>query len=607
MSNPSFSNIDMWLFELTEGNLSPEQVEQLEQFLLNHPELDVERDVWSMAKVEKQAIPYPNVADLERKRRPVVAFAFAGLLLLLLGSGSYLAWNGQFGSFSSSDLTAQNEQIKAQLLEQIRNLQNSSSEENSSQALAEQNAFENLTENNADGSPLITENDNNAQTIATQPNTLQGLENNGASNIDFNLSDNATASTVTSNQTLANLQTASNVTAQTLLANQSVTNSENEGYTNELNGGVGNSDEVGEKDFFVRQPSVIDVYEGRIWKERKSISGGNMLSSSSDSRNSFKDRYSKFKRSLDRMMNQPIALKNSRDPHYHVPGMTSNDINFSSAGTLVATRVQAMSRLQWQGQENEQLMNQISADGYSFGIRGGWGIQLNHNWYNDGGLQVGQAAFTYSPKISVSNWISVEPSVRFKMGNKRLNSEQMANTDFVELERGNAHEYYANGSAPIGRSLWYKDLGLGMLVNTKWFFAGVQVDNLFKYSDNLYDDNWNDPRRAQNHFTATIGSDWVSRNEKLSLSPYVVYQKSENLSEVWGGANFAYGWFNIGAAVSSNLEPAASIGMRFDHFSLHYNADYTNSVMLDKKALSHQLTIRFVAKQNRFGKQLFKR
>jgi type IX secretion system PorP/SprF family membrane protein len=393
------------------------------------------------------------------------------------------------------------------------------------------------------------------------------------------------------------------VTAQTQNSAQSVTNQQDQGYDTELSDRLGNSDEVGEKDFYVREPSEIKVYEGRVWNERKTPWAGRTIASSGHSRKSFKDHFNKFTRSIQRMMNSPIALKNSRDPHYHVPGMTANDINFSSAGTLIATRVQTNSRLQWQGQESEQLMNQISADGYSYGMRGGWGVQLNHQWYKNGGIQVAQAAFTYSPKISVSNWVSVEPSVRLKMGNKRLNSGLMENTDAVEMDRGNTQDFYANGAAPIGRSLWYKDVGLGLLVNTKWFFAGVQVDNIFKYKDNLYNNNWSDPRRMQSHFTATIGSDWVSRNEKLSLSPYLVYQKHENLSEMWAGANFAYKWFNIGIATSNKLEPAASIGMKFDHFSLRYNADYTQSTMLDKKALSHQLTIRFVAKKSRFNKR----
>ena len=70
MSNPSFSNIDLWLFELAEGNLTPEQVEQLELFLLQHPELDVERDMWQMARMEKEQHAYPETSSLQRKRRP---------------------------------------------------------------------------------------------------------------------------------------------------------------------------------------------------------------------------------------------------------------------------------------------------------------------------------------------------------------------------------------------------------------------------------------------------------------------------------------------------------------------------------------------------------
>ncbi|MDG1332801.1 MAG: type IX secretion system membrane protein PorP/SprF [Crocinitomicaceae bacterium] len=620
MSNPSFSNIDMWLFELAEGNLSPEQVEQLELFLLNHPELDVERDVWEMAKVEKTPVAYPEVASLERKRRPVVAFAFAGLFLFLIGTGSFMVWNGQFDSFSEADAQAQNDQVKSQLLEQIRDLQNQTKNQNSSEEVGKYLALGKLSLNNVNeftnsGNNGIVDGVDNTETNGSQI-AIASLNANGTQNGSPINANSTNSASNRLNQTidpslfeLTHTITAQtqNTTAQAQSLAESVTNPQDQSYDTELSDRLGNSDEVGEKDFYVRQPREIEVYEGRVWNERKTAWAGRTIASSGNSRKSFKDRFNKFTRSLERMMNSPIALKNSRDPHYHVPGMTSNDINFSSAGTLIATRVQTNSRLQWQGQANEQLMNQISADGYSYGMRGGWGVQLNHQLYQNGGIQVGQAAFTYSPKISVSNWVSVEPSVRLKMGNKRLNSELMESTDAVEMDRGNAREFYANGAAPIGRSLWYKDVGLGLLVNTKWFFAGVQVDNLFKYKDNLYDDNWSDPRRVQNHFTATIGSDWVSRNEKLSLSPYLVYQKNENLSEVWGGANFAYKWFNVGMAVSNNLEPAASIGMKFDHFSLHYNADYTQSMMLDKKALSHQLTIRFVAKKSSFNKRLFKR
>ncbi len=60
MSGPSFDNIDRWLFEYVEGNLSSEQEKQLEAFLLDHPEFDLDLDSWQMAKVEPLTYEFPN-------------------------------------------------------------------------------------------------------------------------------------------------------------------------------------------------------------------------------------------------------------------------------------------------------------------------------------------------------------------------------------------------------------------------------------------------------------------------------------------------------------------------------------------------------------------
>ena len=98
MSNPSFSNIDLWLFELAEGNLSPAQITQLESFLLQNPELDVDRDLWDMSSVSPMPVVYPNQKGLGRgnsKRR----FAFIGLLPLLFITSSV----GFIGYFSSDE------------------------------------------------------------------------------------------------------------------------------------------------------------------------------------------------------------------------------------------------------------------------------------------------------------------------------------------------------------------------------------------------------------------------------------------------------------------------------------------------------------------------
>ena len=313
---------------------------------------------------------------------------------------------------------------------------------------------------------------------------------------------------------------------------------------------------------------------------------------------------SRFSRNVQRMMDNPVALQNFRDPHYHVPGMLPTEINFSSAGTMLSTRVQSLSRLQWYDQENELFQNQLAVDGYVYGIRGGIGLQVNHSWYKRGGINVSNVALTYSPKISISKTISLEPSVRFKMGNKALTSSKMQGVKAVEIDRGISHDFYTGETKPIGQQLWYKDMGAGLMVNTEWFFVGVQLDNMLRHRDNIYQQDFESPRRADNHFIASFGTDWVSRSKKLGLSPYVVYQNKENLSEAWLGANFRWEWFMIGASLSSNVEPAASIGAKFEHFAVMYNADYTMSEMTGRSGLSHQLTLRFVSKPGRTGRRL---
>ena len=76
MSGPSFSNIDRWFFEYVEGNLSPEQEAQLEAFILNHPELELDLDAWKSATIEPTYFEFPNqntILQPEKKKRRMIS------------------------------------------------------------------------------------------------------------------------------------------------------------------------------------------------------------------------------------------------------------------------------------------------------------------------------------------------------------------------------------------------------------------------------------------------------------------------------------------------------------------------------------------------------
>jgi hypothetical protein len=84
---PTLDNLDQWLFDSFEGNLSPEQQELLDNFLAQHPDLSLEQDAWEQAAFVANPITFEPKSALYRKKEwNYKPFAAAALLLLLFGA-----------------------------------------------------------------------------------------------------------------------------------------------------------------------------------------------------------------------------------------------------------------------------------------------------------------------------------------------------------------------------------------------------------------------------------------------------------------------------------------------------------------------------------------
>ncbi len=555
MSNPSFENIDRWLFELTEGNLSPEQEAQLEAFLMQHPELDIERDMWDMAHVNISHNGYQNKKQLEKRRR---------ILPYIIGASA--ACVGIISFIMFNNLTNNENQF----LGSRRNMHKIHSSNGKV---------------NVKYAPVGVHNNKplkDKDTAAAEKNTM-----NVAMIANTNVS--TYSDTVLRNNNLSNFNSASNETlfgmrdealTDSRLPHLALNDLDLSLYSKHID--------------FKRSkanPSVVQEEKNKSFD----LSFGNL---------GIKSKAKRFVKNIDNAMKNPVALINLKDNWYQVPGLTPTDVNFATVGSILSTRIQTSTRLQWFGNDNQQFSNQIAVDAYAHELKGGIGFQMNHNFYGNGGIQNYNAALIYSPKIPFSANFVLEPSVRFKMGTKQLNPENLGNISQVEFDRFNAIDYYTNGSNPIGRTLWYRDVGAGLMVNTKWFYASFQADNLMQHYDNIYSAEIENPRKAPYHYMASFGGEYMSKKRTMSLSPYLVYQHFGNLEELWGGVNYRYKWLRLGAAVSSNMEPSASLGLRFNYFTLMYSADYTKSALLNKSLLSHQLTLRFNTKPCRIGQRI---
>lgn len=558
MSTPSYSNIEMWLFELAEGNLSPDQIAKLDLFLLQNPELDIDRDMWELAKVNPENHIYKEKEKLF-KRKPIGLYGLVGSLVLLLFifvgySSFYYLSNKNLADDTLetrvSDLQLENKMLKQEIANLKRRTAPTSIENESSEEFVPEEKVVSIK--------------SNISQLSDGASLTELVSKEFEKNEQFELSQ--------PHPDLTSLDQSSTILFK------------------ELN-----------PILMVGAAEKPDNMNGVLSKGSKT--------QHVDYDMSFRNRLFKFGRVLQKMIDNPIALKNSRDPQYHVPGMISRDINFGATGTMSAPRVEMFSRVQWYGQENELIQNQLAIDGYSYGVRGGIGVQMKHAYYNDGGIQISNAALTYSPKLSVNRFFSIEPALRFKMGNKLLSDSKMEDVSNVEIDRGIVHQYYEQGAQPIGSNLWYKDIGLGLNVNTKWFFVSAQLDNVLNHKDNIYTSDLLNPRRAGTHFVTSIGTDYESKqtyksgHSEYGFSTYLMYQKHEQLSEMWLGLNARWRWLTFGGALSSGLDPVASLGVKFNYFLLQYNADYSSSAMNNKRELSHQLTLRFLGKPSYLKKR----
>jgi hypothetical protein len=89
---PTLENIDHWLFDALEGNLSPTQEQALEDFIAQNPELELEQQAWLKTNYAASELTFEPKAVLYRKKKfGYKPYAAAAILLLLLATKSFLS------------------------------------------------------------------------------------------------------------------------------------------------------------------------------------------------------------------------------------------------------------------------------------------------------------------------------------------------------------------------------------------------------------------------------------------------------------------------------------------------------------------------------------
>ena len=538
---PTHENIDRWLFDYTEGNLSVEQEQQLESFLMDHPELEMDVDAWDLAKVSVTPLVFDNKSSLYRKRsyKPVLAL-FSVILLLLSGilyfQGSHKETVHAFVKKAKSPI------IGSEKTQSLLDKQKSNDDQSSS-----------LVEGLHISTPVSSPDE------TTRNKTGQISLNNISINQD---------------NTSSSVLTVPRFNEETSTPTEHVASIKNhQELEDHLN-------TIPLKNMFVsgyRTTLKIEELESKSEATALEFSLGNL----------------NLLRKMDQLLSKDIGLSNNQNYDYTVSGQSNLDLNFSSVGTTSQTRFQLMSSMRSLDNPTQlKMTNQVSIDAYSRKIRSGFGIQANYDLFGDGLIKTSQIGIIFAPKIALSRKISLEPAIRFKMGTHGLDQTKLTNADLVEQNFGQVNQFQFDQNLAIGKTLWYRDLDAGLTIQTPLFFLSTQLNNLFQHNENIYS-NDGSTLRSSTVWNIITGTQYVSRNEKMIFSPYALYQQTSYQKQIFAGFTFKAGKAQVGMSYGDLSTGSLSLGFVGENFALIGQSSYSTLASTEVRTFTHQLTLRF--------------
>lgn len=532
MNIPNKENIDRWLFDWTEGNLSPSQEFLLQEFLLLNPDLESDAEAWDAASVSSIPFTYNNQESLKRKKRRIIGywqFYAAACFVLTIGASLFygLSQNNEFKPTEKNKTQASN---KSKI--SLKNNINTGLKEINPTLLGLSSYNKELT------SKGVIEDKDSFILMANYSSRLKEQEN-------FNNYDN--------------------LPTKSLIDYQIVDNS--------------SSDESANNNFTGSDlSSTENPTEEKNDKVKKSLSISLKLNPSS---------------SVSKWLKKEVTNTNQKERIYSLPEKSNLDINSSFAGNTSQFKFQSMSTARWMNTIDQQkIAQQISMDGYLRSAKSGLGIVANYSTFGNGLIQDWNINFIYAPKLALNRYITIEPSMKYTFGKKVLDNTKIVNNANVEFETNHLETFTIDPTQPIGKNLWYSDLGAGLVINAGPVYLGAQLTNILKHQDNLYSNDYSSVRKANQELTLIGGTDFISKNGFYNFSPYLCHTISGTVNTTYLGASVQIKSFLVGGSIQPNGSSSAMIGVNSNRFALFCQSSYVSSSFSQQKSFIHQLTFR---------------
>ena len=565
-------NIEEKIFQYFEGDLTANESLELESFIKDNPEYQVDFDAWSKSGVQDEKREYKFVDELlvnERFQPNLwLKWASGGLLFagLIMASAVLIR---KFDKIEEKINLTQNAKIELDL-----NKQNYISGSDSF-LINKNSGSQSINDLNIKRSKKTRLNTNYQDFLQSNLKRLNLINASSSGAKDDLIKDDANTSQI---------DFSIKFKGNSKNNNQSLDQQQKECF-----------------DCLSNENLIVDKNKKKRELKKSYISTGSIKTQNFISSERLNPAIRKSKFAYENPNTPKLFMTNSKDPYLNYALAHTIEENASFVGGFNngdGIRAEMLYRTEWPSVTSENFTSQIvSLDTKIDALKGGLGLLVNADRIGHGKLNSTAISIIYSPKF-LWRKISIEPSFKYTYNQKSIAWNQVEKNDVKDPRNG---VLYA--SIPIvpddilKTNLVHHDLGLGILINTNKLYFGGQIDHLNEasYTHDEFDQKIEVPFKI----SAMIGTEIMKNKEsQFRVCPSVNYIQYGVYNALWGNTQVFYNGFFLAGGFASNEDVMFSLGFTNNKVRLVYGLGFSKPREFSGLPMnggyyeSHQLSLR---------------
>ena len=640
-------NIDKWLFDYFEGNLSTHEKMEIERFIEANPKFEIDLDSWEDSYDLAQEVPVYSISSNLYKQSFFITnkYLIAGLLLLMFSLSGIVYYNVNEGEKAKIRLTNLSNEQQQQQNKTIDALTQT----------REHNLLNPFSDNDKQVQTKEVEQESRKIVLILKDKTL-GFENNlvnkeknknnhlETGNKTSKLLNSSSSSSSRANKKINHLRR--NNQMKTSKVNKELEVSKLEDKKRKDNPVLLNlkakhkntrvkSRKIRELKTIEIDKTIVKLYKTfkkeDLTKQYKYLSYNRVERNGFESNQKKKHKQKALKKSedkidrkleyfdniaiigvlfdskgkvnkkrktslIDKLKTKELALVNTHDPLFVTN--TANPIanNVALVGGLNRTRFKINATDRWRGTLNSRVGGVFTADTYLQKLNAGIGLVAETKNFSELGVYSTELGIVYSQRVEISENKSVSLGAKYHYTTSVFKAEKLEGLDGsfeVELEQNKSFLMTENQQKSTKNQ--QNNLSFGAWYDGSYFYGGINLENInIKKSEN---NNANQFVEYINpvKFAVQLGTDY-RRNaySALIISPQLNYSYQNLKSEFWLGSTLKYKGFITGIGGSTGKSFKVNIGAQGDKMRLIYGFNYAKSIAEAKFKEMHEISFRYI-------------